>query len=129
MLGMLILLSPYGDGNFRLTMKGMYGGGSAHRRLMIRLSKRVPVVMTDEYRTTKGCPVCRNYDLKMKCPKGNATYYNEYLKKECRKEIHGLSHCGNCKKLFSRDHIASMNICRSFVSYFKDGKPLFYLKH
>ena len=49
----------YGNSNFGLTMKGMVGGGggSTHRRLMIRLSKRVPVIMTDEYRTTKVCPV------------------------------------------------------------------------
>ena len=71
------------------------GGESAHRRLMIRLSKRVLVVMTDEYRTTKACPVCKSYYLTIKCPKGNATYCNKYLNKECRREIRGLSYCGS----------------------------------
>ena len=84
--------------------------------------------MTDEYRTTKACPVCKNYDLKMKCPKGEVTYHNYRLNKEYRKDIHGLSHCECCKKLFSRDYIASMNICRSFVSYFQYGVPLDYLR-
>ena len=37
----------HGYGNFGLTMKGMDGGGSTHRRLMIQLSERVHVVMTD----------------------------------------------------------------------------------
>ena len=76
----------YGDGYFGLTMKGMDCVGSAYRRLMIRLSKRA-----DDYRTTNACPVCKNYDLKMKCPKENATYYNKYLNKEFRKQINGLS--------------------------------------
>ena len=61
-------------------MKGMDGGGSTQRRLMIRLSDRVPVVMT-MYRTTKACPVCRNYDLKMKYLEGNTRSYNKHLKK------------------------------------------------
>ena len=118
----------YGNGSFALSMKGMDGGGSSHRRLMILLSKRVRVVMTDEYRTTKACSVCKNFDIKMKCPKGKATYHSHRLKKEFRKNIHGLSHCKCCKKLFSRDYIASMNICRSFVSYFQYGVPLDYLR-
>ena len=53
----------YSEGSFGLTMKGMDGGGSAHRHLMIRLSKRVPMVLTDEFRIAKACPVCKNYDL------------------------------------------------------------------
>jgi len=36
----------YGDGSFPLTLKGMYGGASAHKRLMKLLSKRVRIVMT-----------------------------------------------------------------------------------
>ena len=31
----------YGDGSFPLSMKGMDGGGSAHKRLMTLLSKKV----------------------------------------------------------------------------------------
>ena len=31
------------------------------------------------------------------------------------------------KNLFSRDHIAYLNICREYVSYFKHGKPIAYL--
>ena len=59
--------------NFGSTMKGMDGCEYSYRRLMIRLSKRVPVVMTDS-KTKKACPVCKKHDLKMKFPKGNATY-------------------------------------------------------
>ena len=118
----------YGDGSFGLSMKGIDGGGSAHRRLTIRLSKRAHVVTTDEYRTTKACPVCKNHDLKMKCPKGKDTHHNYRLNKEYRKDIHGLSHCKCCNRLFSRDYIASMNICRSFVDYFQYDVPLDYLR-
>lgn len=39
----------YGDGSFPVTMKVMIGGGGCHRSLMILLSKRMRVVMTDEY--------------------------------------------------------------------------------
>ena len=46
----------YGDGSFPVSMKGMIGGGGCHRSLMILLSKRVRVVMTDEHRTTHACP-------------------------------------------------------------------------
>ena len=82
-------------------MKGMDGGGSAHRCLMIRFSKRVPVVMTDEYRTTKDCPVCNNYDLNMKCPKRNDTYYNYRLEKE-RNKIYMVFHTVNAVRDCSR---------------------------
>ena len=51
----------YSDDNFGLTMKGMDDGGSKHYYLMMQLSKKVRVVMTDEYRTTKACPVCKDY--------------------------------------------------------------------
>jgi len=61
----------YGDESFPLTMKGVDGGDSAHKRLMMLLSKRVGIVMTNEYRTTKGCPKCMVNSLSMKCPKGN----------------------------------------------------------
>ena len=50
----------YGDGSFPTSMKGMVGGGSAHKRLMALLSKKMRVVLTSEYRTTKACPTCRN---------------------------------------------------------------------
>ena len=59
----------YGDGQFPLTMKGC--GSSAHGRLMRLLSKRVRVVMTNEYRTTKACPKCRDKTSSMWQPKGN----------------------------------------------------------
>ena len=77
-------------------MKGMDGSGAAHKPLLIRLSKKVHVFMTDEYRSTKACLVCQDYDLKMKYLKGNDNYYNNRLKKECNKHIHGLSHCKFC---------------------------------
>ena len=48
----------YGDGSFPLAMKGMDGGSSAHGRLMVLLSKRVRIVMTDEYLIIKACPNC-----------------------------------------------------------------------
>ena len=35
-------------------------GGSDHRRLIIRVSKRVLVFMIDKYRTTNACPVCKD---------------------------------------------------------------------
>jgi len=40
-------------------MKGMDGGASAHKQLMMMLSKRVRIVITNEYPTTKGCPNVR----------------------------------------------------------------------
>ena len=36
----------YGDGSFPLTMNGMARGASAHKWLMVLLSKRVRIVMT-----------------------------------------------------------------------------------
>ena len=41
------LVVAYGNGKFPLTMKGV--GSSAHERLMRLLSKKVRVVITDEY--------------------------------------------------------------------------------
>ena len=61
----------YGNGSCPLTMKGMYGGDSAHNQLMMLLSKRVCIVMTNECSTTKGCPTCMDNSLSMKCLKGN----------------------------------------------------------
>ena len=118
----------YGDGTFPLAMKGMDGGSSAHGRLMVLLSKRVRIVMTNEYRTTKACPKCKNKELIMQCPKGNAKYYISRQGRYYRKVIHGLSQCKNCNTLFSRDYIASLNICRSFRHYFERGCAPNYLK-
>ena len=68
----------YGDGSFPVSMKGMIGGGGCHRSLMILLSKRVRVVMTDEHRTTHACPRCRENTMKRKMihPLGKDFYYN-----------------------------------------------------
>ena len=119
--------SAYGDGDFPLSMKGMDGGCSAHKRLMMLLAKRVRIVLTNEYRTTKGCPKCANKEFSMKCPKKNSEYFHRGRNKNYKKQIHGLSFCCGCKKLFARDYIASMNICRSFVSYFNTGGAVDYL--
>ena len=48
------------------------------------------------------CPVCKKNELTLKYPEGNATYYNNYLNEEHRKEIYGLSYCECFKKLISR---------------------------
>jgi len=131
----------YGDGIFPLTLKGMGGGASAHRRLMMLLSKIVRIVMTNECRTTKGCPKCVDNSLSMKCPKGNQfsenhkEYYHQH-KASCFKshdsfyqKNHGLSQCNNCNILWSCDFMASLNICLSFVSYFQIGAVAEYLQH
>ena len=123
-----IILLRMGDGSFPLGMKGMDGGSSAHGRLMVLLSKRVRIVMTNEYRTTKACPKCKNKELSMQCPKGNAKYYNSRQERYYRKIIHGLSQCKNCNTLFSRDYIASLNICRSFRYYIGHGCAPDYLE-
>jgi len=74
----------YGDGSFPLTMKAIDGGASGHKRLMMLLSKRVRIVMTNERCTTKGCPKCKVNSLSMKCPKGNRfsknrkAYYHQH---------------------------------------------------
>ena len=107
-------------------MKGMDGGGSAHKRLMTLLSKKARIVLTSEYRTTKACPCCRSPDLKMVQPWGHATY-DDKNGVERRKRIHGLSQCGCCQRLWSRDYAASLNIGRSFVSHFRTGKAADYL--
>ena len=116
----------YGDGSFPTSMKGMVGGGSAHKRLMALLSKKMRVVLTSEYRTTKACPTCRNKDESMVQPKGNVvvTYRNGLQR---RTRIHGLSQCSCCGTLWSRDYAASLNIARSFVSHFQTGDPAGYL--
>ena len=66
--------------------------------------------------------------MKMKSPKGKNTYHSHRYNKTFRKDIHGLSYCKCCKTLFSRDYIAAMNICRSFVRYFQYDVPLDYLR-
>ena len=96
----------YGDGSFPLILKGMDGGDSAHKRLMMLLSKRARIVMTNEHRTTKGCPKFEDKSLSMNCPKGSSfsknwrdnchQYYaaiNCYTRREVyyRKYVHGLS--------------------------------------
>lgn len=116
----------YGDGQFPLTMKGC--GSSAHARLMRLLSKRVRVIMTNEYRTTKACPRCRNNECSMKQPKGTQVYKDRNDVTH-RVRVHGLSQCGNkgCNTLWSRDYAASLNIGRSFVHYFEHGVAAPYL--
>ena len=39
-------IDDFVDGNFGLTMKGMDGGGSAHKRIMVWFSKKVRMVIT-----------------------------------------------------------------------------------
>ena len=104
----------YGDGTFPLSMKGLDGGGSAHKRLMTLLSKKARIVLTSEYRTTKACPACRAPDEKMVQPKGNATRVTKNGVAR-RQRIHGLSQCGCCGRLWSRDYAASLNIGRFFL--------------
>ena len=93
---------------------------------MTLLSKKVRIVLTSEHRTTKACPHCRSHDSKMVQPRGNATYddKNGVVR---RKQIHGLSQCCECGRLWSRDYAASLNIGRSFVSHFRTGKAADYL--
>ena len=67
---------PYGDGSFLLAMAGMDGGSLAHGRWMLLLSKRVRIMMTNEYHITKACSDYKNKELIMRCPKGNAKYYD-----------------------------------------------------
>ena len=66
----------YGDGSFLLAMAGMDGGSLAHGRWMLLLSKRVRIMMTNEYHITKACSNYKNKELIMRCPKGNAKYYD-----------------------------------------------------
>jgi len=119
----------------------MDGGVSAHNRLMMLLSKRVRIVMTNECRTTKGCPKCKANSLSMKCPKGNRfsknrkEYYHQHKASRYsshdgfyRRQIHGRPHCKEFNTLCSRDYVASLKICRSFVSYFQTGAAAFYLR-
>ena len=105
----------------------MDGGGSAPaddtslfflRKNVFKSGAPVRIVLTSEYRTTKACPCCRSPDSKMVQPRGNATYddKNGVVR---RKRIHGLSQCGCCQRLWSRDYAASLNIGRSFVSHFR----------
>ena len=44
----------YGDGDFPVVIKGL--GSSSHKKLMRLLSKKVRIVLTREYRSTKACP-------------------------------------------------------------------------
>ena len=69
----------------------MDGGGFADTLLMIRLSKSVITVMTDEYRTTKACLVCKKYDLNMKYSKRNATSYNKHLNTRVKERYKWIS--------------------------------------
>jgi len=66
----------YSDRSFPLAMKGLDFCCSAHERLMMLLSKRVRIIMTNECRTTKAFPKCRDKKLKMKCRIGNSLYFN-----------------------------------------------------
>jgi hypothetical protein len=101
----------YGDGSFPLSMKGMDGGGSAHKISADDTSlqegagkiRRIfpSIVLTSEYRTTKACPSCRSPDEKMVQPWGHATY-DDQNGVERRKRIHGLSQCCECGRLWSR---------------------------
>ena len=59
-------------------------------------------------------------------PRGNATKFDKNGV-ERRKQIHGLSQCGCCHRLWSRDYAASLNIGRSFVNHFHTGKAADYL--
>ena len=104
-----------------MTVKGVDGDGSAHKRLMM-LIKKIRIVLIDEYRTTKACPIWCKRENKMKQTLGNSTFTdrNDIV---CTKRVHGLSHCKIYKKLWSRDYVASLNI----VSYFKNGKACLYL--
>ena len=132
--GMRILWS------FPLVMKGMDGGCSTHKKLMMMLSKRVHIVMTNEYWSTKACPKCKDKTIKMKWSKGNRVsrnwkYYFHHHNVSCFKShdgyhrnlIHGLSQCDRCNTLWPRDYVASLNISRSFKSYFKTGAAADYL--
>ena len=116
----------YGDGSFPLSMKGMDGGGSAYKRLMTLLSKKVRIVLTSEYRSTKACPSCRTPDENMVHPLGRERWKDKNGV-ERRKRIHGLSQCGRCHRLWARDYAASLNIGRSFESHFRTGKAAGYL--
>lgn len=110
----------YGDSQFPLTMKGC--GSLAHGRLMRLLSKRVRVVMTNEYWTTKACPKCRDKTSSMRQPMGNVSKTTadgiDY-----RVNVDELSCCRICKTLWARDYAASLNTGRSFVHHFKTGRP------
>ena len=66
----------YGDGSFPLLMAGMDGWSLAHGRLMVLLSKRVHIAISNEYRTTKAYPKCQNNKYYKQCPRGNCSSYN-----------------------------------------------------
>ena len=97
----------YGDGDFPLVIKGL--GSSSHKKLMRLLSKKVRIVLTCEFRTTKACPCCRSQTSSMKHP------------------VHGLSQCYECGRLWARDRAAALNIARSFVGCFRTGQTPTYL--
>jgi len=110
----------YGDGDFPLVIKGL--GSSSHKKLMRLLSKKVRIVLTREYRTTKACPRCRCQTSSMKQPLGNTP-------QPCgrRSRVHGLSQCYECGRLWARDRAAALNIARSFVGCFRTGQTPTYL--
>ena len=79
--------------------------------------------------------------LSMKCPKGNQfsknrkEYYHEHKASRLggnndfyRKVIHGLPQRNNYNTLWSRDCVASLNICHSFVSCFQTKAAAHYLQ-
>ena len=114
----------YGDGDFPVVIKGL--GSSSHKKLMRLLSKKVRIVLTREYRSTKACPHCQIQTSSMNQPLGNK--FQKFLGgRRCR--VHGLSWCPyrNCGRLWSRDYAAALNIARSFVACFRTGHVPHYL--
>lgn len=63
---------------------------------------------------------------KMNQPLGSTSYtdHNGIVQK---KHVHGLSHCKMWKRCWSQDYVTSLNIRRSFVSYFNNGRSFPYL--
>jgi len=99
-------------------MNGMDGGASAYKQLMMLLSKRVRIVMTNE-------SILKN--SKEYYHQHKASHYSS-LDGFYRRQIHELSHCNECNTLWSCDYVASLNISRSFISYFQTGAAAFYLR-
>ena len=90
-------------------------------------------MMVDEFRTTKRCPDCECCKSKeeeprgnMYQPKGHKTYTdrNGVVR---RKRVHGLSQCGLCHRLWSRDYAATINIGRVFTELYLNNKRPDYL--
>ena len=82
----------YSDGSFPLTMKGVDGDDSAHKRLMMLLSKKIIIVLADKYHTTKACPNYCNREKQMYQVFGNSTF-TDRNGKIGNKLVHVLSHC------------------------------------